>query len=228
MEYEIESTMGREVNEGIGPTPDIYKRNFIDLEDAVTTFKKSSKFLVDAVDIPDDKGEEIAEGIRNRTAKAVSDGSFLPEHKAGAAAFRIYGDVKAKQVLEGRTFVTGEAEIQSAYRSELSGIDGCLTLIEILVKVYNIQEGEVEIALDSQSALNQVSESEYLCALQTSFDILQDIRGRLQQLPIDIKWKWVEGHQDEKGKKLDWWARQNQKVDLSAKDFVQNAIKYEY
>ena len=131
-------------------------------------------------------------------------------------------------MLEGRAFVTGEAEIQSAYRSELSGIDGCLTLLEILVKVYNIQEGEVEIALDSQSALNQASESEYLCASQTSFDILQDIRGRLRQLPIDIKWKWVEGHQDEKGKKLDWWARQNQKVNLSAKDFVQNAIKYEY
>ena len=131
-------------------------------------------------------------------------------------------------MLEGRTFVTGEAEIQSVYRSELSGIDGCLTLIEIPVKVYNIQEGEVEIALDSQLALNQASESEYLCASQTSFDILQDIRGRLRQLPIDIKWKWVEGHQDKKGKKLDWWAKQNQKVDLSAKDFAQNAIKYEY
>merc|ERR1712078_361835 len=85
MEYEIESTMDQEVNEGIGPAPDIYERNFVDLEDAVTNFKKSSRFLVDAVDIPDDKGEEIAVGIRNRTAKAVSDGSFLPEHKAGAA-----------------------------------------------------------------------------------------------------------------------------------------------
>ena len=89
-------------------------------------------------------------------------------------------------MLEGRTFVTGEAEIQSVYRSELSGIDGCLTLIEIPVKVYNIQEGEVEIALDSQLALNQASESEYLCALQTSFDILQDIQGRLKALPIQI------------------------------------------
>ena len=94
--------------------------------------------------------------------------------------------------------------------------------------MYNIKDGEVEIALDSQSALNQASESEYLCASQTSFNILQDIRERLQQQPIDIKWKWVEGHQDAKGKKLDWWAKQNQKVDESAKDFVQNAIKYEY
>ena len=106
---------------------------FVDLEDAISNFKKSPRFFLDAADIPEDEGKEIAEGIRNRTAKVVLDGSFLPEHKAGAAAFRIYDNAKTKQVLEGRTFVTGEAEIQNAYRSKLSRIDGCLTLLKIVV-----------------------------------------------------------------------------------------------
>jgi hypothetical protein len=33
-----------------------------------------------------------------------------------------------------------------------------------------------------------------------------DIRNRAEQLPIIIKWRWVKGHQDSSGGKLNWWA----------------------
>ena len=39
------------------------------------------------------------------------------------------------------------------------------------------------------------------------------------QLPITISWKWVEGHQAEKGKQMDWWGNQNRLVDALAKTF---------
>ena len=51
--------------------------------------------------------------------------------------------------------------------------------------------------------------------------MLQDIRARIDLLPIKITWKWVEGHQDDnKYVALDWWARMNIKMDTLAKDFL--------
>ena len=39
-------------------------------------------------------------------------------------------------------------------------------------------------------------------------------------LPIEVLWGCVEGHQEEKGKKMHWWARQNFDVDLAAKAYL--------
>lgn len=39
-------------------------------------------------------------------------------------------------------------------------------------------------------------------------------------LLVMVKWRWAEGHQKEKGKKMDWWARQNFAGDLAAKYFL--------
>ena len=85
----------------------------------------------------------------------------------------------------------------------------------------DITTGEIEIALDGQLAKNQVEKNlEYLSIHQTCFDILQDIRNRIEKLPIKIKWRWTEGHQRERGRrKLDWWARQNERVDILCKKF---------
>ena len=58
-------------------------------------------------------------------------------------------------------------------------------------------------------------------------------------LPIEVSWRWVEGHQKEKGKTMNWRARRNFDVDLAAKaylrkcrkekrPFVPIQLKYEY
>ena len=52
-----------------------------------------------------------------------------------------------------------------------------------------------------------------------SFDLFIAIRTTCQRLPVQITLKWVEGHQAEKGKRLDWWASKNQTVDSLAKHF---------
>ena len=64
------------------------------------------------------------------------------------------------------------------------------------------------------SAKNQVEKNlDYLSIHQTCFDIIQDIRNRIKKLPIKIKWRWVEEHQRERGRrKLDWWACQNERA----------------
>ena len=45
-------------------------------------------------------------------------------------------------------------------------------------------------------------------------------------MPIKIKWRWTEGHQRERGRrKLDWWARQNERVDILYKKFLTKCIR---
>ena len=50
-----------------------------------------------------------------------------------------------------------------------------------------------------------------------------ECRARIKELPIKVKFRHVKGHQDEKRKKddtpllLDWWAKENIRMDLAAK-----------
>jgi hypothetical protein len=83
--------------------------------------------------------------------------------------------------------------------------------VAVIIQQYDITKGSITIALDGESALDQVSSETPLKINQADFDILQDIQERLHILPIKVKWKWVEGLPDKKGKTLDWWALQNQK-----------------
>jgi hypothetical protein len=125
-----------------------------------------------------------------------------------------------KEPLDGDNWVPGTPTDQSAYRSELAGIAGILSVIAIIIQHYDITNGSITIALDGYSALDQSAAETPLRIGQPDFDILQDIRARLHNLPIKVIWKWVEGHQDKKGKFMDWWALQNQKVDRNAKAFL--------
>ena len=60
---------------------------FTNIDSAFYDSLQSCRILLDEIRIPNDKGIEIAQSIRNGTARLVSDGSFFPEHKAGSSAF---------------------------------------------------------------------------------------------------------------------------------------------
>ena len=89
------------------------------------------------------------------------------------------------------------------------------------------KKGVITIALDCETALKTCAKSDPLSIKMKCFDILQDIRTRLNILPIKVLWRWVEGHQQEKGKKMDWWARRNFHVDLAAKAYLKVCKKME-
>ena len=85
---------------------------------------------------------------------------------------------------------------------------------------YSIKKLAITIALDCELALKTCAKSDPLFIKMKSFDILQDVRKRLDMLPIEVYWRWVEGYQEEKGKIMDWWARRNFEVDLAAKAYL--------
>ena len=102
-------------------------------------------------------------------------------------------------------------------------------MLATIIQFFNIEQGQIEIALDGLSALNQAKKcTKDLLVTQSCYDLLQDISNRLKMLPegIKIKWRHVEGHQKEKGyKKLDFWALMNGKADKHAKSYLQKCIK---
>ena len=93
--------------------------------------------------------------------------------------------------------VLGPTDSQSAYRSKLAGISGSLLIIQAICNMHHIQAGCTTIGLDSQSALKSVSQKKQPKPQQPDFDLLCDIRTKLLQIPISVKWAWIKGHQDD-------------------------------
>ena len=193
---------------------------FLCIQDAFDSSIASQRILIDEVQLPSDHCQAIATAISNGTANAISDGSYDPITHKGTSSFIIVSGKTDKDPLEGDNWVPGTPEDQSAYRSELAGVGGILASTAIIIQKYNITSGAITIALDGESALDQAESEKPLRISQPDFDLLQDIRARIKSLPISVKWRWVEGHQEEKGKQLDWWGKQNKKVDLKAKAFL--------
>lgn len=213
----------REIERIIDPSP--YDGPFADIDEAFETSKACNRILIDEYIIPEDECKAIAIAIINGTARAISDGSFKPDVKKGSSAFITTPGKTIVNRLVGKNWVPGGINDQSAYRSELSGLSGILSSFAIIVEIYNITEGSIEIACDSQGVLNEVDSNDVcLYCEQTSFDILQDIHHRIKLLPIEIKCRWVEVHQFKRHGISTWWSRQNARVDIFAKNFLFKCI----
>ena len=158
--------------------------------------------------------------------EAVSDGSYDDSRQAGSSAFIIAPNKEKGTVcLEDASFVTELPGGQSSYRSELAGVLGVLTCVQALVKFYKISDSSIIIVLDGESAIYQSDSDWPLSIDQNSFDYIQVIRNIIKDLPISVKFHWVEGHQKEKSLTMDWWARKNDYVNGEAKEFLQRCLR---
>ena len=207
---------------------DPYEGPFANIDHAFSSSAQSPRILIDEYKLPEDNCKAIAEALRNKKAILVSDGSYYKDNEAGGSAFILTPGKTNKNKIIGTNWSPGMKKDQNPYRSELVGINGGLSILGIIIKFFNIKEGGIEIVLDGESALNQAKEDFYqLKSSQSCFDILLDIRNHIKLLPkeFNIEWRWVESHQKEKKVKMDWYARQNNKVDRVAKKYVSKCIK---
>jgi len=97
------------------------------LEEAIDQSPVSQKWSVDCHYVADG-GELIAAALRDGTAIAVSDGSFKDQF--GTAALVIEGPDSDNQMLAVNV-TPGHPEEQLSYRSELSGIFGIVTFVNL-------------------------------------------------------------------------------------------------
>ena len=162
-------------------------------------------------------GGNVAAAILRGDAKAVSDGSYKDGH--GTSAFILKGDSHQKAI-RGRNTIPGRKEEQCAYRSELGGVLGIVTVLEGLCQFYNLEEGKIRIGLDGDSVIKKLRSPFLPNPKASHYDLLLDCKSRIKALPIKVEFQWIEGHQDDnKGDHglLDWWARQNINMDRAAK-----------
>jgi len=98
-----------------------------------------------------DEGRYLSKCIQQKTAIAVSDGSFKDDK--GSVAW-VLEDSTSLYHLSGHADSPGSPVEQSAYRSELVGLLELVMLIQELSMFHNISEGQVTVGCDNESALN--------------------------------------------------------------------------
>lgn len=167
-----------------------------------------------------DEGHSTARSIITRTAKAISDGSYKDRHDTSAAM--LDGD-NFKQAIKTVNRVPGPSHQQSSYRSKLAGINMILTHTMALCTFHDIWEGLITIGLDGKQAMLNC-QKEHLDTSDPDFDMICDIQGKMQRLPIEVVFKWIKGHQDKHrpDEFLDVWAQFNILADSIAKQHMQN------
>ena len=113
----------------------------------------------------DDEGQSVADAIKKVCCMGVSDGSFKDHF--GMACWILKPKDQAGGTIRCPCVVPG------GYRSELAGLYGMATMICTLCKLYQITEGEVELACDGLQALRHVSRMEVTTeAKAPQFDLL--------------------------------------------------------
>jgi hypothetical protein len=173
-----------------------------------------------------DGGSALARAISEGIAIAVSDGSFMDSHTIGTSAFLLEPDEPTPtNRFIGVNFIPGSPKEQSAYRSKLGGASGIIAAVESIVAKYQLQSGSITIGLDGEQAMwNASDQDDFLDPKQACFDMLSDIHAKTQKSVITYHWRWVEGHQIDKGgmdfAHLDRWGQLNHKADRLAKAYA--------
>ena len=164
-----------------------------------------------------DKGKDVAEVISLRKARAVSNGSY--KNNIGTSAIILEGLNEEISIISVNTAL-GPPQSQSAYCSKLAGILATLLHTKTLCTKYNITEGKTTTACDGQNALNKSKYEGPVKVTTSNSDLLTAIQNLVKIIPIDIKWHWIKGHQDNNStliSVLDFWAKQHKLCDELAK-----------
>lgn len=148
---------------------------------------------------------------------AVSDGSFKDNH--GTASWRISWE-DSDEYLIGRTVVPGSSSVQSAYRSELTGLYGIAITLWALRQFYTTSFF-VTIGCDGLSAINQFHYlSDTINPNTQHFDLISATRWLLGVVKGSYTWRHIKGHQDSNQLvTLDMWAQFNIQMDDDAKSW---------
>ena len=99
-----------------------------------------------------------------------------------------------------------------------------MTTIQILCQLHDINQGSVTIGLDGKSTFNGIQQPHPPNPQIKHYDIIMDIRRKIKSLPVNIYLRYVAGHQDKLTSNLDWWERQNVRMDLKAKEHMRNTM----
>jgi hypothetical protein len=124
-------------------------------------------------------------------------------------------DIQHKHQLLGCNRTLVREEEMTPYRAELGGAISVLTLVaEICAGV----TGKMILAFDCESAIKTLWAEKDPKVHATDYNMVMECWRRIKALPIEVEIMWIRGHQDKvAGAVLDWWGRQNVRMDARAK-----------
>jgi hypothetical protein len=197
------------------------------IDEAIQQLDSSQRWSVQDVDMSPDQGAELAQAIIDGDAIAVSNGSFKEDY--GTAGWTLRGQ-DDEIFMTGVNVTPGKSSTQSAFRSELSGLYGVVTAVEVVCKVFTLTTGQITVACDGESALDYVFDwnNRFIRASTPHLDLIVSIRRMIQASPIRWKYRHVKGHQDDYAGPLDRWASLNVEMDSLAKAHWLQATEGEY
>lgn len=177
------------------------------------------------------KGNEAAllQSLRDGTAKAVSDGSYLASKRLGTAAFIVEG-CEQGDYIRGSHETPGSPDSQCAHRSEMFGILALILLVNKLCTHHQITEGRITAKCDGEGTI-KVLRNLYKITKNTRkhYDLIISITKALELSPLNWNFHHLDGHQDDykSFEELDRWAQLNVMVDKDAKKCLTNILRSE-
>jgi hypothetical protein len=130
----------------------------------------------------EDAGNAVATSISNGSCLAISDGSFKDQH--GTTSWTVQGEDSFEAF---RSYLTtpGNPEDQSASMSELAGLFGIATIVDLLCQYYDITECTVTIGCDGlQALLHATSSVDFTSTKMAQFDLVGATRTMLRRSPV--------------------------------------------
>eukprot|EP00979_Chaetoceros_neogracilis_P010571 scaffold2501_cov164-Chaetoceros_neogracile.AAC.1 len=140
---------------------------------------------------------DLLQAIRDGTALAVSDGSFYPLTRIGAAAW-IITTPDQKEWIEGGGVLPGPPLTQDPYRSELGGLLGMAVCLSSMATLIGPSANAittscaVTTACDGLSALNKVNiRKETVKPTWKNFDLITPLVDLWTDMPFPTKLQHV-------------------------------------
>jgi hypothetical protein len=175
----VEIARSQVVLTGWAPTRSRYNMEVPSLQEYIQKqVHKDVRWAVERF-FPTDDGATIADAIRQGNAIGVSNGSF--KDKFGTACWILQGET-ADGEIKCPCLVPGNGSVQSAYRSELAGLYGMVTMINAICEFYHIKLGAIELGCDGIQALQHVNQRHDITSPRMpQFDILSATRNSLRK-----------------------------------------------
>ena len=71
-------------------------------------------------------------------------------------------------------------------------------MVKAIVTQHQLKSGKMKIGLDNDTAQQKSDPNSVVGVSAKSIDLLTDIRSKLNALPIEVEFFWIEGHALEK------------------------------
>jgi hypothetical protein len=133
--------------------------------------------------------------MKNGSLYLISDGSYHPVLNYGTAAWILEG-VTSKIQFSGKVISPGQASVQSAYQSKLSGILTAVSVINALANFHNITTA-ITLHCDCETGIKKSFNKSPPSLQDSSYDLLKVIHHKITNTNIQWAGAHIKGHQDD-------------------------------